>query len=261
MILRFGTWNIQGNISKDISKLVGELLLKKRLDFLVLTECEDSFVLPPSFKQYQIIYPNNHSKRIAIVSKKTYDVSLKTEDDKFMVLNLRQFKIFVFGVHFPCKIGGVDNSERIRDQLSLIKNCEEIIGLENDFIITGDFNCDPYHKHLVNDRLLNAVLFKNEIRYKKNNLPPMHYNPTYVSLSELNCNYGSYYFRDSDHADKKWEAIDQVIVSERLCDKIHKVQFLNNIGSRQLVKENKIDTSISDHLPLIFDIEGVTQND
>ena len=126
-------------------------------------------------------------------------------------------------------------------------------------IVIGDFNSNPYDAELLQPDAFNAVLFKDCLRSKtsrtwEGDTYPCLYNPTIHWLSEDTGNYGSFYY-SSDDVGPMWNCFDQALVSPSLMDAVRGYSYLKKIGDTELIARIAPKKRISDHLPLLLDVD------
>ncbi|MBB3139135.1 hypothetical protein FHS26_006921 [Rhizobium pisi] len=133
-------------------------------------------------------------------------------------------------------------------------------------ILIGDFNSDPYCDSMVAAGALNSAMCRNiashmrfrtegKGRYQKK--IPMFYNAMWANLGDQTSTAqpGSF-FNDGDISDSTiWHALDQVLIRPSLIPTLPTgtPKYLTNIRATNLLKpqSNGIDTTISDHLPVV----------
>ena len=81
------------------------------------------------------------------------------------------------------------------------------------------------------------------------------YNPTVNWLSEDTETYGSHYYSSGDGTSPVWNCYDQALVSRILMDGVRGYRYLRRIGETDLIASRRPKRKISDHLPLLVDVE------
>ena len=127
-------------------------------------------------------------------------------------------------------------------------------------IVVGDFNANPYDEELLLPNAFNAMLFKGILRARGSRTwhgksYPFMYNPTVHWLSEDTETYGSHYYSSGDGTSPVWNCYDQALVSRTLMDGVRSYSYLRRIGETDLIARRRPKRKISDHLPLLVDIE------
>ena len=157
------------------------------------------------------------------------------------------------------------------DALYLHKNIIDLEG--NNYvhasIAIGDFNADPYSNAMLGPDHLNAVMRRTvalkgkRVIYKGKpfaRVRPFFYNPMWASLGDQSISNqpGSFYKEYDAGNSNAWHLIDQVLLRPSLIHRIvsGSARVLIDSGrSRLLNAAGKIDTSISDHLPVVISLK------
>ncbi|MEY9828929.1 hypothetical protein ABIA25_000744 [Sinorhizobium fredii] len=176
-------------------------------------------------------------------------------------------------VHRPSKLGHFNStSNSTLDAANLRQRVEfrESEYATDKSVLIGDFNADPYSESMVAAEALNSVMCRNIAirmkyrtkgngRYKK--IIPMFYNAMWSALGDQTDTQqpGSYY-NGGDLSDSAiWHALDQVLIRPSLIPVLNTgtPKFLTRIGSTSLLspQANAVDTSISDHLPVLVTLK------
>lgn len=185
------------------------------------------------------------------------------EQSRFTVLPMKMGDIyFVVAVaHLVDRMSSADSEPRlvdIRKMMDVVHGYENKASI-NKTIVMGDLNANPYDREMLLPNAFNAMLFKGILRNKTartwcGDEYPFLYNPTIHWLSEESENYGSFYY-SGDCTSPIWNCYDQALVSPELMDRIKSYSYLKRIGDRDLVANVRPDSKISDHLPLLVDID------
>ena len=101
---------------------------------------------------------------------------------------------------------------------------------------------------------LHAVSFQDLIKkdfiehekktYKK------FYNPMLSLISEDSKIYGSYYYNDPQNM--YWHFFDQCLLRREMMPYYQKVEILKKVGDIDLIKNDKPNETVSDHLPIML---------
>ncbi|MGD1917680.1 MAG: hypothetical protein ACFCAD_01620 [Pleurocapsa sp.] len=169
-------------------------------------------------------------------------------------------------LHLPSKLRMKDE-EQVFECVSVIQSIEEAetrVGHDRTLVI-GDFNMNPFETGMVSAGGFHAVMDRNEAvkssRKVQGKECKYFYNPMWrVMGNDTNDCLGSYYYRGG-RLSYFWNTFDQVLLRPSLLDyfKSEDVSIISSIGSQSLIKNNKIDQSFSDHLPILIklDIERI----
>lgn len=269
-------WNTQKYNSKikNIAKVICDAAEKPT--FFGVCEIENALVFKdllnsPKFEsKYNFLHKDSPDERgidvgfaydkykCKVITYKTYEVKLsknpkdKTRDILFVKLYLMQekdtFNIMV--CHFPSRREGKEASEINRiDAAKTLKNAIETNGIKKNWIIMGDFNDEPW------DKAMSKTLGAQEEDNKNTNLINLMW-------AFKDTNKGSYNYK------KKWELIDQIIISKTLYSNkkynissssiefIKKDWMMQNGKYKEFPKKNiagiKWFNGYSDHLPILL---------
>ena len=123
--------------------------------------------------------------------------------------------------------------------MDVVHGYELSLGIDKT-VVMGDFNANPYDEELLLPSAFNAMLFKGILRARGSRTwhgksYPFMYNPTVNWLSEDTETYGSHYYSSGDG--------------------VRGYRYLRRIGETDLIASRRPKRKISDHLPLLVDIE------
>ena len=203
------------------------------------------------------------NKKFKIYSNKKIDCyKLESDNQKrFLIngidvnINGKLEKILIVGVHLPSKIIGEREQNIKAAQLlsyisQTVENLKEKIKTEK-VIFVGDFNLDPYESPLYDGtglKTTNCPYSPAKIsNYGVEQI--LYYNPSHHLLGNLDKNaYGTYFHQYN------WSAIDQVIISKELYSFFLSSKFeVLLLENNKLLKNNRPNKSLSDHLPIKFE--------
>ena len=129
-------------------------------------------------------------------------------------------------------------------------------------IIVGDFNINPYDKSCVSARYFHSIpVFEETIRETRKVAGKeyqMFYNPMWNFLGDFKEPYGTYYYNSAYTVNPFWNIYDQVIIRPALRKSFvdESLKIITKTVSTSLIDDKKHpDHSISDHLPITFEIE------
>lgn len=189
-------------------------------------------------------------------------VELKA-DSEHSTIQILDDKDILCCVHLNSKLYGDHESYRellIDGIVHDIQVIEEELGTENS-IIVGDFNINPYEPCCVDARFFHGVPVLSEADRKTRTIAGkkyfMFYNPMWNFLGDYKQPYGTYYCNTGGTQNIYWNIFDQVIFRPALKERFVKesLKILTETETRYLLDNNgHPDRSISDHLPIIFEI-------
>lgn len=164
-------------------------------------------------------------------------------------------------VHFPSKLrrGLTDLSivgSRLKNDVEIIENTHKT----DNTILVGDFNMNPFDEGMLGAGYIHSVPSMrvakrisrkvDRVEYK------MFYNPMWNLFGDIAEPSGTYYYGSSGHITYFWHIFDQVIIRPSLQNSFNpkKLKIIDKFNEISLVNENG-QPSISDHLPIYFEIE------
>ena len=167
------------------------------------------------------------------------------------------------GVHFPSKSYANDSDYNAMAQL-LKQSIEKAERTTKDCktVVVGDFNMNPFEEAMVAAYAMHSVSDRNMAlkgsRIVRSQSYTMFYNPMWNLLGDAAKPSGTYFYPRSGQLTYFWNVFDQVIIRPLLMDNfiIDSLKIIETIGTFPLVDKNKRpDKSITDHLPIFFEIK------
>lgn len=263
--MKFLFWNL---FNKKNERFIIDLIEENNIDIAIFTEKDSTdfcHVVEELKSRYVRAYEERKNAKITLYHRTEYKVCVEDEQVNYSLYSIEtgSNKLIVAGVHLPAEPWSDEGSREvvIRKAVAKIISVENELDHDNTLII-GDFNANPFDAELIQKDTFNAVLFKKLIEdqeyisffddeYKRFYNPMLHY------ISENKMSYGSYYYNNSGSKSLYWNCFDQIIVRKSLANKILKVEFCKSICNQSLMSTVMPNKNISDHLPLIVEIEGV----
>lgn len=257
-------WNTHNN--EDINSVISEIVLENNINIIVLAEycaninslIDELSVCGKCFKQCFTV----GCDRIKILSS-----NIKIEPDlqgDYASIQIINDSIILCSVHLNSKIYSEHSDDREIIIQRLIKDIRDIeIRLQTEnTIIVGDFNANPYENEFINARYLHSLPVFSETKRKSRTIKGeefyMFYNPMWNFLGDFSEPYGTYYHSGSNATCTFWNIYDQVIIRPALREKFikEKLKIITETESKFLLDaKGHPDINISDHLPIIFEIE------
>lgn len=201
--------------------------------------------------------------KVKVIARESIEILECYEESRFTVVPMKIGEIYfiVAAAHLVDRMSSADSEPRlvdIRKMMDVIHGYEAKASISKT-IVMGDLNSNPYDKEMLLPNAFNAMLFKGIVRNKATRTwcgdeYPFLYNPTIHWLSEESENYGSFYY-SGDCTSPVWNCYDQALVSPELMDRINSYSYLRKIGDVDLIAKVRPDSKISDHLPLLVDID------
>ena len=260
-------WNTNG---KDFAGDIGEMCRRHHVDLLVLAETKtDPGALLGSINSHGEFRYQEYTKTneyIRFISKLPNSSVIIIEDyGRFSTVHIRPpigKELLVTGAHLTSKLhyGPADQEHQAQRLSESIKSCEDRIKLKNSVLI-GDLNMNPFEPGMVSARGLNGVADK-AVASKVNRILqgeewPFFYNPMWSLMGDDSRGPpGTYYRQSANVINYFWNMFDQVLLRPSLIEdfKPENLHILTNTGLRNLLKDGKVDVSISDHLPILIEI-------
>lgn len=168
--------------------------------------------------------------------------------------------ILVAAAHLRSKLWADDRDQHFAaSQLrKAILDAEHSIDLKRTLVI-GDLNMDPYDEGMLSANGLHAVMDKhtaNEIRRTVYGEEfEYFYNPMWSRLGDDSVGPpGTFYYRKSGVVSRFWNTFDQILLRPELIQyyRPNLLKVIDSINGTSLIKENKIDRDVSDHLPIMI---------
>lgn len=257
-------WNLKGN---DNSDLIRQALLEHEVDIAAYAEhggidfnalCSSRSGFP-----YRVIDPVDGPGKVRMLVRDGLKASSVFGQGRYMLLavSCAAWRVNVVALHLQDQRSdphGAARSATVRRLVSDLRELEQEKGCF-DSVVIGDFNAQPYSAELVWAGLFNATSFKDvALRLRSKRVDgcdyPLMYNPTLEFLSEANRNCGSFYSA-SGAGSFYWYCLDQAIVSPSLAASVVGYSYTREIGGTSLMGPVAPKGSISDHLPLLVNIE------
>ena len=261
-------WNLKRN---SIEKYIIDIIIENNIDVCIFAEYSGikfDNVLLELKNNYGLFDGNGGCDKITMIARKCYTVDVRREQNRYTIYSVfsDNENYIIAGIHLQDNSHSDSETRKntIRDIVADIK--EQELSLKNDnTVIIGDFNASPFDDELVQKDSFNAVLFKdlimktefvtfNSKKYRR------FYNPMLNYISEDDSLYGSFYY-SSGIKTLYWYFYDQVIVRKALANRIHNISIIKAIKNKRLVNEIMPNKEISDHLPLIVELERSMCND
>ena len=185
-------------------------------------------------------------------------------DDEHSTIQIIDGKDILCCVHLNSKIYSDHEDQReikIEQIMDAIHEVEKDLNTENT-IIVGDFNLNPYDLTCINARYFHGIPVYEEAKRKTRTVSgkqfSMFYNPMWRLLGDEKPPYGTYYHNNNNAVNTYWNIYDQVIIRPALRDRFidKSLKIVTETQSRYLLNsKGHPDKKISDHLPIIFEIQ------
>lgn len=253
---------------RDLSRLA-RLVDFYDVDILLLAEfdapiAEVSRMLSAGPSVYS--YALGLCERIQVYSRLPFDSITPTfEADRLTIRRVAPpigLDFLLACVHFPSK-NHWDPSSQVLECSGLIRAIEEEEGRHGHSrtLLLGDFNMNPFEPGVVGSRGLHATMSRTIAseggREVQGSYYGYFYNPMWGRFGDSTEGPpGTYYYRRAEHLCYFWNIFDQCLVRPDLLyafdDSMLKV--LTSDGSAPLVSAPKGIPSVSDHLPILVEV-------
>jgi exonuclease III len=257
-------WNTHKN--KNINSTICELIVENGVSIVALAEYTANIddLINTLLSHYGIKMCKYISccKRITMIGA-IGDVEVRF-DNAHTTIQIINKRDILCCTHLNSKIYSGHEAQR---EIMIEQLIREICSIEKDLdsentIIVGDFNINPYEIGCVDARYFHSLPVYEETKRKTRvvagNKYSMFYNPMWRFLGDEKQPYGTYYHKNSNSINTYWNIYDQVIIRpilrERFIDESLKI--IAETQSKYLLDANgHPDKEISDHLPIIFEIQ------
>ena len=256
-------WNLN---KKNNNELICKAIEENNCDMVLLAENSGAIEdLCANLNDFVPLISYGGCSRIKGIIKMEYSQSLLQEDDKYIIFKLTKANrsLLICGVHNLSQLRSQEEDQGaiLRTMMYDVRVQEESTSIE-DIIIVGDFNINPFEKNCVNADLLHALPYKEQVLKKSRicsgKTYKMLYNPMWKLFTGENAPFGTYYYDNSGKINNYfWNIFDQVLVSPSLIKYFadDNLRIIPQIKEIDLLKSNKPNVDISDHLPIFFNIK------
>lgn len=264
-------WNTNGN---NVIDVINELKYDNEFDVLILIEANLNpnsvlLVLNRIIPKYQYA-ACNFCEGIQIYAKfssKLINPFFETKRHSARKLIIPQLNkdFLLIVIHYQSKLRWSDANQSAHsiEIGNFIAEAENRIG-HNRTIVLGDFNMNPFEFGMVQTTGLHATMSKQialeEKRIVDGKEYEFFYNPMWSFYGEEgkgNVN-GTFFYRKSEPICYFWNIIDQVLLKANVLEYFDEksLSIITETSKRSLLKaKGRIDTTISDHLPVFFKLK------
>lgn len=208
-------------------------------------------------------YPSKGCDRITLFGEKDINIE-PARQSYYASIQIINNKDILCCVHLNSKMYSDNGDER---EIVVERIVRDIQSTENELqtsntVIVGDFNVNPYERECVNARYFHSLPIYTETKRKSRIVAKerfyMFYNPMWNFFGDHNKPHGTYYKNSGDSFCTYWNLYDQVMIRPELRKRfvddslkiITKVEDINLLD-----KKGHPNKTISDHLPIIFEIK------
>lgn len=171
--------------------------------------------------------------------------------------------MLIAAAHLPSKLhlGDREQHHYAGGLRNAIEQAERDHG-HNHSIIIGDLNMNPFEDGMAAFDGLHAVMDKAVAskvgRRFAGSTSNFFYNPMWSRIGDESAGPpGTYYYSSGGLVNHYWNMFDQLLLRPSLLPyyEADQLRIITRIGDRNLVSRDRIDSSISDHLPLFVQID------
>ena len=263
--MKYLFWNTYNN--EKINPVICDLIVENGISIAVLAEYSDNINNLIETLQTRGItmreIPTLGCDRIHILGGIGFRIEPHLQTDRASIQVIDD-KYILCGVHLNSQIYS-DNKDRREIEIEQI--VRDVLKIEREInskntIIVGDFNINPYDKSCVSARYFHSIpVFEEtvrEARIVEGREYQMFYNPMWNFLGDFKEPYGTYYCNSGDTVNPFWNIFDQVVIRPALRNHFvdESLSIITKTVSLSLIDKKKHpDHSISDHLPITFEIK------
>jgi hypothetical protein len=267
----FMFWNVK---KMDLSNLISVACAEHSVDMLILSECTTD----EARLTYRLNRDNSEKAYTEYKITRTGYVRLITSFPEYLIdpiydnarVSIRNLRlpvgrpILLISAHLPSKLNMDSSTQyRVARQTRVeIESAEAKVGHNNTLVI-GDLNMNPFEEGMVAADGFHGMMDRNivlkEARTVQGLSHSFFYNPMWSRLGDSNSGpSGTFYFNNSGHiCNIFWNTFDQVLLRVGLldCFEQNNLKVLTNIGSTALLSNDGIEKDLSDHLPIVLNLE------
>lgn len=257
-------WNTHNN--QNINYVLHDLIIENNISLAFLAEYKDNIdelkneLYNNGISMFH--YPSIGCERISVLGKQmNISQGLQTRHSSFQIVNNKDIYCCI---HLPSKIYGDTEGKRkviINTIVSDIESVEKKLN-SNNTIIVGDFNINPFESGCLDALGFHGIPIYDVAAREKRTIEEkefkMFYNPMWRFFGDDKKPYGTFYYSDNNTSNVFWHILDQVIIRPSLRNRFvdSNLRIITETENYYLLnKQGHPDKNISDHLPIIFEIQ------
>ena len=268
-VTKFLFWNIN---RRPLAGLVSDLAEAHQIDIIVLAECDtDPSTMLQALNrapETDFHYPDASLCRwVTIFTRFPGEfVEPVWESERISIRKLTlpaRKPVLLAAAHLPSKLHWTAESQAFEcgELASQIVAEEQKAGHERT-ILVGDLNMNPFEAGIAGG--LNSVatrrIASRGTRTVQGREYRFFYNPMWSHFGDARSDTaGSYYYDGGEHVNHYWHLFDQVLLRPELAERFDpsRLSIVKSVGDISLVTaDGRPDgADISDHLPLVFEVE------
>lgn len=271
---RFLFWNTN---RRPIAREVALVCRENDVDVVVLAEYEANLLslllaLNANNERVYIEQPYNLSEQLKFITRYPIDAIRPIHDDGGIAVRLIRppvgMEILLFALHLPSKLHRSASEQTLYSVRvsQAIQDCEARIGHSNSLIM-GDLNMDPFEDGMVAADGIHGIMDKAVVRKVSRTVDgrdrQYFYNPMWNCLGDETVGPPGTYYHQGGQISQFWHTFDQVLLRPAILPYYSPsaLRVITRIGNRELLANGRIDTAVSDHLPILLSLaleEAVT---
>jgi len=262
-------WNTN---RKTHIQYISDIVSEYDIDFVILAEFPDNqisyLIKALNLNNKFYLLPNISNKKIHIITKIIPSkIDYLEEDNNVRFISFLDFdiekRLNLGMLHFPSKLytNGNDIFLPIQRTNSMIEDIEKHNELT---ILIGDFNMNPFEQGMLSANGFHAFPRKIESNKNKRVIQTIEkktfYNPMWKYLIREDNPIGSYYYTNGGAYTLHWHVFDQILLRPQLIPYLNKAELIGSFKDVSLIRNNKPDREVSDHLPLLMKLNNKENN-
>lgn len=250
-------WNTNRN--EYINKYLLKLIEERDIDIIILAEYNaqgNNLINKLYMKRLDYEFAQGIScKKIKVIFKKKIKIRLNDDNANYISLKIEKgnFQFQLFASHFPSKLRVSENDRRI-----VAQEMKGDIKKYKKTLIIGDFNSNPFEETVVALSGLNALPTKKmKTRQVQGRKEEILYNPMWKFFGDFSSIPGTYFYNNSSDINYYWNIFDQVLCTHEFIPYFEdkKLEIIKKINDINLIKNQNINKTISDHLPIFVSLK------
>ena len=257
-------WNVM-NRKENISAVIDYGIMND-IDIIAIIESPKTIDIKNEWP-YRLIehYDMNTKRGIELFIHKRVDNNEHyfRENCRSCILRLEKVDVNLVIAHLNSDLYPNGSDTRLTDIGIIMDDVDKIEKRysSKSTLIIGDMNMNLFDDQMLSFNGFNARLFRYQMTMdvKKNHeiTRDLLYNPMlsiYHDTERDDVARGTYYY-DAQYI--QWLCYDHILMKKALMDRFdnNTLMVVSAMGSKQLVKKNRLVKSISDHLPVYFELK------
>jgi hypothetical protein len=258
-------WNTnKKNVLKDVAAACRE----REVDVLILAECAVGTVtllqeLNEDLPAQKYLAPFDPAAQLRFVTRYPPECLRLVYDERGVAVRLIRppvgVEVLLVALHLPSR-----RHQTAREQaFNAVRVSQKIIELETQTglartLVIGDLNMDPFDEGVVAadgfHGVMDRSIAKEVSRTVSGKERKFFYNPMWSRYGDETAGPPGTYFYRGNQITHFWHMFDQVLLRPSLLDYYapSALEIIDSIAGRSLLRNGRVDKSISDHLPIFL---------